>query len=337
MYCSRCGAELETQEVGERVGPVCPNCGWVQIRQLKVGVSVLIQQERQLLLVQRGPGSDVFAGAWNLPGGDCEADEPPPVTAARETLEETGLCIEVERLVDAIFFDDDPRGNGLLLVYEAAVLGGQLQSERIESVATGFFPPGHLPEPLSGGGHAQAILAWKARALDRWQPGSPMRYCPHCTGPLEEKLAFDRLRPVCDACGFVHFREPKVGVSLLVEDGQRLLLVRRAVDPGLGKWCLPSGFVEWDESPEAAAIRECGEETGLLITDLKLLEVIHYTDDYRGPGVNFTYRAQVAGGVLRPGDDAGEARFFARRELPPTEEIAFRSHRQALARWRNDR
>lgn len=336
MYCSRCGAELQTQELGGRVGPVCPDCGWMQLCQLKVSVGVLVQQEGELLLVKRSPGSDAVAGAWSLPGGDCEADEPPPETASRETPAETGLRIEVGRLVDAIFFDDDARSSGLLLVYEAAVLDGQLQTDGIESTATGFFAPGQLPQPLSGGGHTQAILAWKARALDRWQPGSPMRYCPHCTRPLQEKLAFDRLRPVCNACGFVYFREPKVGVSLLVEDGQRLLLIRRAVEPGLGKWCLPSGFVEWDESPEAAAIRECAEETGLLIADLELLEVIHYTDDYRGPGINFTYSAQIAGGVLQPGDDAGEARFFARRELPPTEEIAFRSHRQALVRWRND-
>jgi 8-oxo-dGTP diphosphatase len=316
---------------------VCPDCGWVRYRQLKVGAGVLVQQDGALLLVQRGPGSDAFAGAWNLPAGYCEVDEPPSATAARETLEETGLHVEVVRLVNAYFFDDDLRGNGLLLVYEAGVLGGALQSDGIESAAIGFFLPEDLPEPLSGGGHDQAVLAWRAQALDRWQPGSPIRYCPHCTHPVEEKMAFDRLRTVCVACGFVDFRSPKVGVSLLVEDSQRVLLIRRAVEPGLGKWCLPSGFVEWDESPEAAAVRECVEETGLVIANLRLLEVIHYTDDYRGPGINLTYQAQVVGGALQPGDDAGEARFFLLGELPPDDGIAFQSHRQVLAQWREDR
>jgi len=164
-----------------------------------------------------------------------------------------------------------------------------------------------------------------------------MRYCPHCAHPLEKRLAFDRLRSVCPACGFVHFRTPKVGVSVLVEDKERILLARRAVEPGKGKWGLPSGFVEWDESPEAAAIRECAEETGLVVTKLELLDVTHYTDDYRGPGVNFTYRAQVFSGTPRPGDDAAQLRFFAPTELPSANRVAFDSHRVLLLRWRNAR
>jgi ADP-ribose pyrophosphatase YjhB (NUDIX family) len=160
-----------------------------------------------------------------------------------------------------------------------------------------------------------------------------MRYCPHCTYPLEERLAFGRMRLTCPACGFVHFREPKVGVSVLVEQGRRVLLVRRAIEPGLGQWCLPSGFVDWDEPPETAAIRECAEETGLAVTDLELLEAQHYTDDFRGPGINLVYQVQIASGTLQPGDDADEARFFAPEELPPLEAIAFRNHRLILERW----
>jgi 8-oxo-dGTP diphosphatase len=305
-------------------------------RQLKVGAGVLVQRDGALLLVRKSPQADAFPGTWCLPAGYCEADESPQATAAREALEESGLQVRVDRLVDAHFFDDDPRGNGLLLVYEAAVAGGQLRSDGRETVAHGFFSPEELPHPLCGGGHNQAILAWCARARDRWQPGSPMRYCPHCTHPLEKRLAFDRLRSVCPACGFVHFRTPKVGVSVLVEDKGRILLARRAVDPGKGKWGLPSGFVEWDESPEAAAIRECAEETGLVATKLELLDVTHYTDDYRGPGVNFTYRAHVFSGTLQPGDDAAQVRFFAPTELPSADRVAFDNHRLLLSRWRDD-
>jgi 8-oxo-dGTP diphosphatase len=170
-------------------------------------------------------------------------------------------------------------------------------------------------------------------ADDKWQPDMPLRYCPHCGHPLEERMAFGRIRPVCASCGFIHFQNPKLGVSVLVEDEQRVLLIRRAIEPGKGKWCLPCGFVEWDEEPEAAAARECREETGLVMADFELLEARHYDDDFRGPGINLTYRAQVDGGTLRPGDDAGEGRFFAPIELPPPEEIAFCSHRQVLERW----
>jgi 8-oxo-dGTP diphosphatase len=147
-------------------------------------------------------------------------------------------------------------------------------------------------------------------------------------------------------CAFVHIAHTlwrnawpltacaKVGVSILVERDGKMLLVKRGVDPGRGQWCLPSGFIEWDESPQAAAVRECLEETGLAVENLILLEATHYTDDFRGAGINLTFQGQVNGGSLRAGDDASVARFFVPDELPPMEAIAFDSHRLALERWR---
>jgi ADP-ribose pyrophosphatase YjhB (NUDIX family) len=122
-------------------------------------------------------------------------------------------------------------------------------------------------------------------------------------------------------------------VSLLVEREGQILLVRRAIDPGRGQWSLPSGFVEWDESPEVAAARECAEETGLILSDLELLGVSHYTDDFRGPGISLFYQGCVASGALLPGDDAAEARFFARAKLPSADEFAFQGHRSWLDSW----
>jgi ADP-ribose pyrophosphatase YjhB (NUDIX family) len=320
-------------EVGGRLRPVCSACGRVVYTHLRIGAGVLIEREGALLLLQRGPDADAFPGAWNLPSGYCEADEPPPLAAAREAAEETGLRVRIGRLADMCYFDDDARGAGLLLVYEAVVEGGELRVDGREAVTAGYFSPGHLPRPLCGGGHDQAISAWQALAQDRWQPGQPMRYCPHCAHPLEEKLAYDRLRRVCPACGFVQFRTPKVGVSVVVEDGGRILLVRRAVEPGKGQWGLPSGFVEWDEPPEAAALRECAEETGLALADLELVDAHYYDDDYRGAGINLVYRGRVAGGQLHSGDDASEARFFSRVDLPASGEIAFQGHRLLLEGW----
>ncbi len=321
--------------VAGRVRPICPACGHVVYTQLKVGAGALIVRRGELLLLQRPAEAAAFPAAWNLPAGYCEADEPPRQTAIRETAEETGLTIETGRLVDAYFFDDDPRGNGLLLVYESRVVGGELRPDEREAAAAGYFAPDRLPRPLCGGGHDRAILAWQARVLDRWRPGEPLRYCPHCTHPLEERPAFGRLRPTCPVCGYVHFRGLKVGVSVMVIREGRLLLVQRGVEPGRGRWGLPSGFVEWDESPLTAAGRECREETGLEVAIEELLEVSHYTDDYRGPGISLTYRAAVVGGRLQAGDDAAAARFFLPAELPPGDEIAFQGHRRLLARWRS--
>jgi ADP-ribose pyrophosphatase YjhB (NUDIX family) len=300
---------------------------------------VLVERDGALLLVQRAPGSDAFAGAWNLPAGYCEVEESPTITAAREAMEETGLGVQVGPLVDVCYFDDDPRGNGLLLVYEASLEGTgpgpePWNPDSPEVSLAGFFSADNLPRPLCGGGHDRAIETWQRRALDRWQPGEPMRYCPHCTHALEERMAFDRLRPACPVCGFVHFRTLKVGVSVLVERAGQVLLVQRAIEPGKGKWGLPAGFVEWDEVPKDAAARECFEETGLVVADLEFLEASHYRQDFRGPGINLAYSGRVAGGSPKPGDDAVQVRWFSLRDLPPPELIAFRNHHLLLDRWR---
>jgi ADP-ribose pyrophosphatase YjhB (NUDIX family) len=132
----------------------------------------------------------------------------------------------------------------------------------------------------------------------------------------------------------VHFKTPKVGVSLLVEDQGRVLLVQRGIEPGLGQWGLPSGFLECDETPEEGARRECEEETGALVEDLEILDVSAYADDFRGAGINLTYRARFAGGPVAPGDDAMQVAWVRPGQLPTGGEIAFHSHRALLQRWR---
>ncbi len=99
------------------------------------------------------------------------------------------------------------------------------------------------------------------------------RFCPRCGQLLVEQDAFGRLRPVCVACGFVHFRDPKVAAAVLLSDNDRVLLIRRAVDPGRGLWALPAGFVEIGELPDEAAAREALEETGLHVEIGDLLRI----------------------------------------------------------------
>lgn len=152
---------------------------------------------------------------------------------------------------------------------------------------------------------------------------------------MQDKFVFERTRQVCPECGFIHFVDPKVGAGVLAEQDGKVVLVRRAVVPAKGSWCLPSGFVEYDEGPADAAVRECLEETGLQVRLTGLLDVGQYVSDLRGPGIIILYRGQVVGGEACPGDDASEVGFFGPNELP--DDIAFPSNREALARWREEK
>jgi len=157
-HCFLCGAALVTCLVENREKDVCPSCGWVYHPQLKVGAGVLIVKKGRLLLLQRA--GEPFLGRWNLPAGYVEVDEPPARAAERETQEETGLLIQADRLVDAYYFCDDPRGNGIFLVYRGHVQEGEVIVS-LESSEFKYFSPDEIPELLAGGGHDQAIWIWK--------------------------------------------------------------------------------------------------------------------------------------------------------------------------------
>jgi ADP-ribose pyrophosphatase YjhB (NUDIX family) len=152
---------------------------------------------------------------------------------------------------------------------------------------------------------------------------------------MQDESVFGRVRRVCSDCGFVHFVDPKVGAGVLAEKDGKVLLVRRGVSPAMGSWCLPSGFVEHDEDPAGAAVRECLEETGLRVRITALLDVMPYGNDQRGSGIIVLYRAQVVGGQPHAGDDASEIGFFGPDELPS--DIAFPSNREVLIRWREEK
>jgi len=159
-----------------------------------------------------------------------------------------------------------------------------------------------------------------------------LNFCPCCGAPMTDRFVFGRTRRACTACGFVFFREPKLAAGALVEQDGRVLLVRRAVDPKLGYWCLPAGYVEYDEGPVEAVLREVKEETGLVVRVTGLMAAFHVRSDPRGMGVILIYRAVPEGAALAPGDDASEVAYFAPDQLP--HDLAFASTRRVLLRWR---
>ena len=155
------------------------------------------------------------------------------------------------------------------------------------------------------------------------------KFCPHCRTPLQALSDGERLRPSCPECGWVHYKNPVVGVAVVLVENGKLLLGKR-LDGG---WCIPCGFVEWDESVEAAARREFKEETGLEVRLEGLLAVhsnFHNPDQHT---VGIWYRGKRTGGRLRAAEDLVEAAFFDLDELPelkfPTDELVVEQLKQA--------
>ena len=161
----------------------------------------------------------------------------------------------------------------------------------------------------------------------------PINFYQVCGARLERRESFGRLRPVCPSCGRVHFSDPKVAAAVLVEQDGQVLLVRRINVPQQGKWTLPAGFVEADEDPQQAAVRECLEETGLHVRITGLLDVLFGLEHPRGASIVILYRGEVLGGSLSPKDDADAVGFFEPDELPP---LAFEATRKAMRYLRAD-
>lgn len=142
----------------------------------------------------------------------------------------------------------------------------------------------------------------------------------------------DKLRRVCPQCNYIHFTDPKVGVGILVFRDDKILLVKRSMNPERGKWSIPAGYLDHGEDPKATAEREVLEETSLEVIITGLVDVYYNANslDQGGASIFILYRAELHGGQLQAGDDADEARFFGPEELP---DLAFESTRDAIGRW----
>jgi 8-oxo-dGTP diphosphatase len=154
------------------------------------------------------------------------------------------------------------------------------------------------------------------------------RFCPRCGGALERRRlkATEPERPVCTQCGFVFYIDPKIAVGTIIETEGGLVLVRRAIEPGYGKWVFPGGYVDRGEPLTAAAVREAREECGLHVRLDALVNVYSYAG--RTP-VIVVYAATVTGGELSVDDEGLETRPFSPAAIPWAE-LAFRSTHDAL-------
>jgi 8-oxo-dGTP diphosphatase len=158
------------------------------------------------------------------------------------------------------------------------------------------------------------------------------RTCPRCGHELEREQRSVR----CRNCGLTVYATPAPTASALLVDDGRVLLARRAGDPGAGLWDLLGGFVEEGEEPLAALRREIAEETSLEIEPLEFLG--GYPDRYGEDGnytVNFYWTARVTGGELDlDADELAGVAWFRPEELPDPSEFAFRNTVEALEDWK---
>jgi ADP-ribose pyrophosphatase YjhB (NUDIX family) len=167
-------------------------------------------------------------------------------------------------------------------------------------------------------------------------PAGPMSqsfvFCPRCSAPLAEGVRFGRTRRFCRYCGFIHFSDPKVAVAGLVSDGVRVLLVRRAAVPRIGFWALPAGYMDADELPEEAVVREIAEETGVEVRVTGLHGITALAGWNKRRGILVVYQAEPVGGALLAGDDVSDACWFSAGEIP-WDELAFESTAEFLKAW----
>ena len=153
-------------------------------------------------------------------------------------------------------------------------------------------------------------------------------YCHRCGEVLGEEHVAGALRPKCGACGEVVFFDPKLAVVVIASQDSRILMVKRDIDPMMGRWSFPSGYVDRGEIVEEAAVREVREETNVEVSLDALLGVYS-----RGgaPVVLVAYAASIVGGCPQAGDEAQAVKLFAADDLPP---LPFPDDAAIIADWR---
>lgn len=163
-----------------------------------------------------------------------------------------------------------------------------------------------------------------------------MKFCPECGAPVELRQPPDdhRLRHICTACATIHYENPKLIVGAIPEweDG-RILLCRRAIEPRIGLWTLPAGFMENGETTPEAAARETWEEANASIQVGDLYSI------YNIPHINQVYllfRARLLNLEFSPGTESLEVSLFHEQEIP-WEQLAFRAVSMTLKDYFTDR
>lgn len=162
-----------------------------------------------------------------------------------------------------------------------------------------------------------------------------MNFCSACGATVSFRIPQgDSLpRHVCDTCGEIHYSNPKLVVGAVAEHEGKILLCRRAIEPRLGLWTLPAGFMENSETTADAAARETLEEACArieVIDAFSMVSIPHISQ------VHLFYRARLPEPAFSPGEESLDVALFDEQDIP-WDELAFRSVRLALEHYLADR
>jgi len=160
--------------------------------------------------------------------------------------------------------------------------------------------------------------------------GEPPRYCPACGRPVEPRTLEQDHRPrlVCSE-GHVTWRNPRIVVGAVPVSAGIVYLARRAIEPAMGRWTYPGGFLEIGESAQEGARRETEEETRLRVEIGRLIGV--YSRPHVGI-VTIVFESSVVGGQPEPAAETSEVRAFSPDAIP-WNDLAFSTVESALRDW----
>lgn len=159
------------------------------------------------------------------------------------------------------------------------------------------------------------------------------KYCPKCAGKLESRKLDHTSHPVCTSCDFVFYQNSKPTASaVIVNDQNEVLLIKRAINPHLGKWDIPGGFLENGEDPIEGLKREIKEELSVDIKPIELLTIV--VDEYgyvKGDfyTLNLFYRSKIKSGEVRLDSENSDYGWFSKENIP-WNELAFKNTTAAL-------
>jgi ADP-ribose pyrophosphatase YjhB (NUDIX family) len=165
---------------------------------------------------------------------------------------------------------------------------------------------------------------------------SPIKHCKDCGTAVTYRVPDDgdtKERAVCSACGTTHYENPLNVVGTVPHWGDQVLLCKRNIEPRWGKWTLPAGFMELNETTSQGAARETDEEAGAQFEIQDLFSVINVA---RVGQVHLFYRARLLSDQFKPGHETIEARLFTEAEIP-WDELAFKTVKETLIRYFADR